>query len=158
MPRRGATRTAAVAAFERALAAGDGSRCPTNCALSELAYGEFLRRSNQRRAAAARLAVARDTFETLGARPALERSERELRGCGLRPASRKNPDPAQLTPSELAVARLVSQGLANREIAAELMLSVRTIEFHLSNVYKKLDLRSRGQLAAHMNTVDHEVR
>ena len=86
-------RERAIAAFEHALTAGERVAMPYERALTELAYGEFLRRINQRRAAASHLASARDAFASLGARPALDRSERELRACGLRPAKRSNADP-----------------------------------------------------------------
>ena len=136
-------------AFERALAATERGPMPYERALVELSYGEFLRRLRERRAASTQLSAARARLERLGAGPALERCERELRACGLQPAKRSDPDPRRLTPQELAVARLAASGMTNREIASDLTVSVRTVEYHLGNVYSKLDLRSRNQLVRH---------
>jgi DNA-binding NarL/FixJ family response regulator len=80
--------------------------------------------------------------------PYLERCERELRGCGLAPGKRSDFDPARLTPQEQAVARLVAAGLSNRQVAAELFVSVKTVQFHVTHIYAKLGIGSRGELAA----------
>jgi DNA-binding NarL/FixJ family response regulator len=120
---------------------------PFELALVEDAYGRYLRRAGERRAAAELLGRARDTYVRLGARPFLEPIERELQGCGLTPTRRRSPDPTRLTPQELAVARLVATGLTNREVAAELVVSVKTVEYHLGHVYQKLGVRSRTELA-----------
>ena len=67
------------------------------------------------------------------------------------PSDRPRPktrDYSALTPQELAVARLVVSGMTNREIATELMISTKTVEYHLSNVYAKLGVRSRSELRA----------
>ena len=87
-------------------------------------------------------------FADLGRRPALERCERELEACGLKPAKRGRNAPPELTPQEQAVARLVATGRTNREVAAELLLSVKTVEVHLTRIYAKLGVSSRSQLAA----------
>ena len=92
------------------------------------------------------LTAAADTFSALGARPALERTERELVASGLRPSR----EGGQLTPQELTVARLVATGHSNREVAADLQLSVKTVEVHLTRVYAKLGIGSRTQLARHL--------
>ena len=107
-----------------------------------------MRRAGERRAASEVLVAAHERFVALGAQPALERSETELAACGLSPAARKGRDHMALTPQELAVTRLVLSGMTNREVAAELMLSAKTVEFHLSNIYAKLGVRSRAQLRA----------
>ena len=86
------------------------------------------------------------TFESLGARSWAERARREL-GAALRGRRSGDEVTAQLTPHELQVASLVQRGLSNREIAAHLFVAERTVEYHLSNIYRKLDLRSRTQLA-----------
>ncbi len=72
------------------------------------------------------LTRARGAFADLGARPALERCERELATCGLTPAKRSGSPRPDLTPQERAVARLVAAGKTSREVAAELLLSVKT--------------------------------
>lgn len=119
---------------------------PYEQALIDLAHAQLLRREGARRAASERLLAARDTFAGLGALPALRRCEQELAACGLTPAARSAKDYARLTPQETAVARLVVSGMTNREVAKELMLSAKTVEFHLRNVYLKAGVRSRAEL------------
>ena len=121
---------------------------PYEHALIDLSLGQALRRAGERRAASDALVAAHDRFAALRAQPALSRSETELAACGLRPTARKRRDRTALTPQELAVARLVVDGMTNREVAAELMLSAKTVEFHLSNIYAKLGVRTRAQLRA----------
>jgi DNA-binding CsgD family transcriptional regulator len=135
-------------AFERALAQIELVAMPFQQALIELAYGQALRRGRRRRIAAARLRSALDRFAELGAVPYLERCERELRGCGLAPGKRSDFDPARLTPQEQAVARLVAAGMSNRQVASELFVSVKTVQFHVTHIYAKLGIGSRGELAA----------
>ncbi len=121
---------------------------PYELALIELAHGQLLRRGGERRAAAAMLVTARGRLADLGAGPALARCEKELAACGLAPSARKSRDYTALTPQELAVTRLVVSGMTNREVSAELMLSTKTVEFHLSNIYTKMGVRSRAELRA----------
>jgi DNA-binding CsgD family transcriptional regulator len=123
---------------------------PFERALLELAYGQTLRRHGKRRAAATQLQAAADRFAALEARPYLERCERELVACGLAPAERRTFDPTRLTAQELAVARLVADGLSNRQVAAELFVSIKTVQFHLTHVYSKLAVSSRAELAARL--------
>ncbi len=112
----------------------------------QLAHGGFLRRHGSRRAASELLRGAFETFTELRARPYLERVEHELEACGLAPR-RRGPQPPSLTAREHAIARLVADGLTNREIAERLVVSVKTVEYHLANAFTKLDLRTRTQLA-----------
>jgi DNA-binding CsgD family transcriptional regulator len=139
---------AAEAAFQRAHAEIEELPLPFPRALIELAHGQALRRQGQRRAAAEQLQSAHDRFAELRAEPYLERCERELQACGLTPAKRQNFDPSALTAQELAVARLVAGGLSNRQVAAELFVSIKTVQFHLTHIYSKLRLGSRTELAA----------
>lgn len=134
-------------AFQTGLAHASKVDLPFDHALLQLAYGAFLRRMGKRTPAAVQLRAARATLTRLDARPDLERCERELAACGLRPARRQARDTARLTPQELAVARLVAAGLSNRQAARELVVSVKTVEYHLGNVYAKLQVTSRGQLS-----------
>jgi DNA-binding NarL/FixJ family response regulator len=123
---------------------------PLERARLQLAYGAFLRRAAKRTLAAEQLVAARTTLAQLNARPDLERCERELAGCGLsssRSAAKRRPD---LTPQELAVAQLVASGLSNRHVARELVVSVKTVEYHLSHVYTTLQVSSRGQLISRL--------
>ncbi len=141
-------REQAAAAFERALECIEPLGMIYERALIEFAHGQFLRRHGRRRAASDQLTRARETFTALGARPALERCERELVACGLKPNRRGSDDQAELTPQEQAVAHLVAGGRTNREVASELLLSVKTVEVHLTRIYAKLGVSSRSQLAA----------
>jgi DNA-binding CsgD family transcriptional regulator/tetratricopeptide (TPR) repeat protein len=135
-------------AFEEALALVEPLGMPYEQALVELEHGRFLRRRGNRRAAAELLLAARARLLDVGAGPALERCEHELAACGLTPAARKTRDYSALTPQEVAVARLVVSGMTNREISTELMVSTKTVEYHLSNVYTKIGVRSRSELRA----------
>jgi DNA-binding CsgD family transcriptional regulator/tetratricopeptide (TPR) repeat protein len=130
------------------------SIAPFERAQTELAYGAFLRRGGNRRHADSLLRTAEATFHALGAAPYLERTQRELAACGLTPA-RRTPDARyKLTPQEQTVAHLVTKGLRNREVAAELVVSVKTVEYHLSNIYRKLQVSSRTRLAAELTGDD----
>jgi len=120
---------------------------PFHQAQVELTYGQALRRAGQRRAAAARLQAAQSRIRDLRAFPYLQRCDRELRGCGLTPAKRRDPDPTMLTPQEQAVARLVAVGMSNRQVAGELFISVKTVQFHLTHIYTKLGVSSHDELA-----------
>ncbi|HYI16934.1 MAG TPA: LuxR C-terminal-related transcriptional regulator, partial [Thermomicrobiales bacterium] len=140
--------SSAEAAFQRGLAEIERLPMPFERALLELAYGQVLRRAGQRRAAASQLQAARDRLSTLNARPYLERCDRELAACGLTPAKRSDFDPSRLTAQESAVARLVAAGMGNRQVASELFVSIKTVQFHLTHIYAKLGISSRGELAA----------
>lgn len=133
-------------AFEHALALHDQVPAPFERARTELCYGERLRRERARSEARPRLRSALQTFEQLGAAPWVDRARAELRASG-ETARRRSAPVDTLTPQELAVARLVSDGLKNREAAASLFISEKTVEFHLANVYRKLGIRSRVALA-----------
>jgi DNA-binding CsgD family transcriptional regulator len=133
-------------AFEAGVSLLAGVGAPFERALLDDGYGRFLRRCGERRAASARLGAARDAFSVLGARPFLERAERELAACGLRPRRRDVSAAVQLTAQELAVARLVAQGRTNREVSDALMVSQKTVEYHLSHLFTKLGISSRRDL------------
>jgi DNA-binding CsgD family transcriptional regulator/tetratricopeptide (TPR) repeat protein len=138
----------AIASLDEASARAEALAMPYEQARIELSQGQVLRRSGERRAAAAKLLAAHGRLSELGAGPALQCCEAELAACGLTPAARKTRDYTTLTPRELAVTRLVVSGMTNREVAEELMLSTKTVEFHLGHVYTKLDVQSRSQLRA----------
>ena len=127
---------------------------PFQRALLELAHGQVLRRAGQRRAAANQLQAARDRLAGLRARPYLERCERELAACGLTPAKRSDFDPSRLTAQESAVARLVALGMGNRQVASELFVSIKTVQFHLTHIYAKLGISTRAELAAQFRDTD----
>jgi DNA-binding CsgD family transcriptional regulator len=118
-----------------------------NRARTRLAYGEFLRRSRRRVDARTHLRAALDTFEELKARPWAERAATELRASG--ETVRRRDDAAGevvLTPQERQVAQLVKKGMSNKEVAAQLFVSPRTVDFHLRNVFTKTGVSSRGEL------------
>jgi DNA-binding CsgD family transcriptional regulator len=133
--------------FVRSLEAHRSStRLPAR-ARTELAYGEFLRRVGRRVDAREHLRAALAIFDDLRATSFVDRAAQELRASG-ETARRKKPTSAgTLTPAELQVAQLVAQGLPNRDVAAQLFVSPRTVDFHLRNVYTKLAISSRGELA-----------
>ena len=133
---------AGLAAAERALVEHERLDWPLERARSLLVTGDILRRLGRRRDAAARLAEARATFETLGNLPWLARVEAEERRLGGR---RRSTD--TLTATEERVAELAAQGLRNAEIAARLHVTKKTVEATLSRVYRKLGVRSRTELA-----------
>jgi DNA-binding CsgD family transcriptional regulator len=120
---------------------------PYEHARTALAYGEFLRRSRHRVDAREHLLAALDGFEGLGAKLWAEKARVELRASGQTARKRDPSTRAELTEQELQIARFVSEGLTNREVAAQLFLSPRTIDFHLRNVYRKLGIKSRTALA-----------
>jgi DNA-binding CsgD family transcriptional regulator len=138
----------AAAALENAHVRVEPLGMPYEQGLIELTQGQVLRRKGERRAAAAVLLAAHGRFSELGAEPALVHCEKELAACGLAPSARKTRDYTALTPQELAVTRLVVSGMTNREVSEELMLSTKTVEFHLSNIYTKVGVHSRSELRA----------
>jgi DNA-binding CsgD family transcriptional regulator len=133
-------------AFATALRRHAEARQPFQEARTRLHHGEALRRHRRRADAAAELAPALTVFDQLGAGPWSTRARSELQATGMAPRSRCMPAAAQLTPQELRVAVLVAEGATNAETAAQLFLSPKTVEYHLSSVYRKLQIRSRAQL------------
>jgi DNA-binding CsgD family transcriptional regulator len=132
-------------AFAQAVDWQDRIPNPFERARTELCWGERLRRSGQRVRARERLRSAAQLFEELGADPWAQRAQGELRGTGER--LQRHEQHQRLTPQELQVAMTVARGATNREAAAALFLSPKTIEFHLGHVYRKLGIRSRTDLA-----------
>jgi DNA-binding CsgD family transcriptional regulator len=131
--------------FEVALAP-DGFVSPFLMARTELLYGEWLRRQRQRREARPHLRRAADLFRQVGTTPWEERAEAELRATGETARKRDPSTLDQLTPQELQIAGLVASGMTNREIAGQLYLSPRTIDYHLRKVFSKLGVSSRTEL------------
>jgi DNA-binding CsgD family transcriptional regulator len=112
-----------------------------------LLYGEHLRRARRRCDARLRLREALEAFEELHAGPWAERARTELRASGETARKRDASTIDQLTPQELQISRFVAEGLANKEVAVRLFLSPRTIDYHLRNIFAKLGITSRTQLA-----------
>ena len=118
----------------------------TELARARLLYGEWLRREGRRLDARKQLRAAYERFSAMGAEGFAERALRELRATGER-ARRRSPETVdELTPQELHIARLVGAGATSKEVAAVLFLSPRTIDAHLRNIFRKLDITSRRQL------------
>ena len=140
------------AAFDDASRLGDGATDALEAAVLQAAYGRFLRRRGERRSAMERLGRAQEMFTALGAEPFLRGCDAELAACGLAPGSGLSPDQPHLTPQEAAVAQLVCAGRTNRQVADELVLSVKTVGYHLGHVYTKLGVSSRVELAARLRT------
>jgi ATP/maltotriose-dependent transcriptional regulator MalT len=134
--------------FEEALQLGDCYADALERATAHASYGRFLRRRGERRSAVEQLVAARESFLTLGALPFLKRCDDELAATGLAKPAQPQRVGASLTPQEFAVARLVCGGRSNQEVATELVLSVKTVGYHLGNVYTKLGVHSRTQLMA----------
>ena len=140
--------------FAEALAAHALTETPFELARTRLCYGERLRRARRRVEAREQLASALETFERLGAEPWSERARRELRATGARARRRSAETRDDLTPHELQIALVIAEGVTNREAAARLFLSPKTVESHLSNVYRKLGVRTRTELARRLAAGD----
>ncbi len=137
---------AATEHFEAALAVIGEAR-PFDRSRIHLLYGEHLRRQRRRTLARAQLTTALEGFESIGAEPWAARARNELRATGST-ARKRDPSMAdQLTMQEVQIARYVADGLSNKEIAAQMFLSPRTIDSHLRNIFAKLGITSRVQLA-----------
>jgi DNA-binding CsgD family transcriptional regulator len=123
-----------------------GGQSPVHRARLLLAHGRLLRRTGQRRMAIERLRQANDFYLAQRAVPFLARTEQELAACHL-PANRAKEQPMlALTSRETEVAHLVGKGMSNPEIAAELFISRKAVEYHLGNIYAKCGLHGRQEL------------
>ena len=109
-------------------------------------YGEWLRRENRRVDAREQLRAAHEMFSRMGAAAFAERARRELSATGETVRKRAVETLDELTAQEAQVARLAAQGLTNPEIGAQLFISPRTVEYHLSKVFPKLGISSRREL------------
>lgn len=119
---------------------------PFELARVHLVHGERLRRARRRADSRAPLRQALESFERIGAERWAARARRELAAAGELSADRATPPERLLSPQELQVALLVGEGLSNREAAARLILSPKTVEYHLGNAFRKLGVRSRVEL------------
>ncbi|WP_181808203.1 helix-turn-helix transcriptional regulator, partial [Streptomyces shenzhenensis] len=117
---------------------------PFEKALAHLDFGEWLRRRRRSAEARPHLSAALECFERLDARPWTERAAAELRAAGA--ATAPAAAAGELTPQERQIAELAAQGLTNRDIAARLYLSPRTVGYHLHKVFPKLGITARAQL------------
>jgi DNA-binding CsgD family transcriptional regulator len=132
--------------FSEALELHGGDQ-PFDRARTRLAFGERLRRDQRRADARPHLRAALDAFEGLGTRLWAERARGELRATGETARKRDVTTIDDLTGQELRIARLVAEGATNRDVAAQLFLSPKTVEYHLRKVFLKLGVASRMELA-----------
>jgi DNA-binding CsgD family transcriptional regulator len=123
------------------------TRIRGDLARAHLLYGEWLRREKRRAEARSRLRVAHNMFAEMGMDAFAARTARELRATGETARKRGPATLSELTAQEAQVARLASEGLTNPEIGTRLFISARTVQYHLSKVFTKMNLTSRNQLS-----------
>jgi DNA-binding CsgD family transcriptional regulator len=133
------------ALLREALALDESDPRPYNRARTLLLLGEHLRRQRRRAEARPYLREAAEAFRRIGAAPWEQRARAELRATG-ETVRREDAPLTQLTPQELQIASLVSEGATNKDVAAHLFLSRRTVDYHLRKVFIKLGVSSRTEL------------
>jgi DNA-binding CsgD family transcriptional regulator len=136
------------AAEEHYLAALSLNGRPFEHARTVLLYGEWLRRARRKTDARTQFRVALEVLERLDATPWVARTRAELEATGETSPQAVERPATRLTPQELQISRLAGRGLSNKDIAAQLFLSPRTVGYHLYKAYPKLGIVSRGELAA----------
>jgi DNA-binding NarL/FixJ family response regulator len=141
----------AAAAIERAIAGHEVLHDPFERGRTMLVAGTIRQRARQRRAAREALEQAAEIFDLLGARLWSEKAREALERAG----GGRSGD-LGLTPTEQRIAELVAKGRSNKEVAAALFVSVRTVEATLSKIYRKLELESRAELAARLSASETE--
>jgi DNA-binding CsgD family transcriptional regulator len=133
--------------FQEALELHARETPPYERARTQLAYGERLRRERRKIEARAQLRSAIEAFEGVGAELWAKRARGELNATGESARKRDASTIDDLTPQELRIAQLVAAGASNRDAAAQLFVSPKTVEYHLRKVFLKLGLSSRIELA-----------
>jgi DNA-binding CsgD family transcriptional regulator len=123
------------------------SQMAVDLARAHLLFGEWLRRQRRRIDARTQLRTAYDLFSDFGMEAFAERARVELEATGEHVGRPTLGTLSELTPQEAQISRLVAQGNTNREIAAQLFISPSTVEYHLHKAFRKLDVKSRTQLA-----------
>lgn len=120
---------------------------------ARLLYGEWLRRRGRRKKAREQLSLAYEMFDSMGAGAFADRAATELGATGARVRTRSPESADVLTPHEARIARLAVEGASNPEIAAQLFISPRTVEYHLHKIYRKVGISSRTQLAGALDSL-----
>ena len=138
---------AAVTMAQRAMAEHDRRPMPFERARTQLLLGQLQRRQRQKHSAAASLGEALSAFETMDTPLWAERARAELARTNVSPGHE-----GELTPSELRVAELAASGMTNRDVAAKLFISTKTVEANLTQIYRKLGIHSRAELGAVMGS------
>jgi DNA-binding CsgD family transcriptional regulator len=136
--------------YRQAIECLAATRLGVDLARTHLLYGEWLRREQQRTTARTELRTAHELFCDFGMRAFAERARVELVATGERARKRNVETPYDLTPQESQISRLVAEGHANKDIASQLFISPNTVEYHLRKIFRKLDVKSRTQLANRM--------
>jgi DNA-binding CsgD family transcriptional regulator len=136
----------AEAAYKEAINRLGGTKIRGELARAHLLYGEWLRREKRRAEARSRLRAAHNMFSEMGMGAFAERAAGELRATGETVRKRSPATLSALTAQETEVARLASEGLSNPEIGTRLFISARTVQYHLGDVFTKMNLNSRNQL------------
>ena len=147
----------AEALYREAIERFSRTRLRTDLPRAHLLFGEWLRRKQRRAEAREHLRAAHDQFTALGMEAFADRARRELAATGERVRKRTVETRDDLTAQERQIARLAREGLSNPEIGARLFLSPRTVEWHLRNVFNKLGIRSRRELAGALANTDPEM-
>jgi DNA-binding CsgD family transcriptional regulator len=141
---------AAVQSARRALTEHDRLPMPFDRARTQLLLGQLLRRDPSEATAVLRDALT--VFDELGAQLWADRARAELDGPGAGTRARAG-TPDGLTPTEQRVAELAASGMTNRDVAATLFISAKTVEATLARVYRKLGIGSRAQLGQRIETI-----
>jgi DNA-binding CsgD family transcriptional regulator len=149
--------TAAADLYHEAIDRLSRTRLWPELARAHLVYGEWLRRENRRTDAREQLRRAHEMFAAIGMEAFAERARSELQASGEQVRKRTVETRDDLTAQERQIARLARDGLTNPEIAARLFFSPRTVEWHLRNVFNKLDIRSRPELAGALPSTDSQT-
>jgi DNA-binding CsgD family transcriptional regulator len=137
---------AADALYQEAIERLARTRIVVGLARAQLLYGEWLRRENRRVDARVQLRLAHEMFSRIGAEGFAERARRELMATGETVRKRTVETLDELTAQEVEIARMARDGHTNTEIGARLFISRRTVEWHLSKVFTKLEITSRKGL------------
>jgi DNA-binding CsgD family transcriptional regulator len=133
--------------YQAALKCHEAELHPFDRARTQLLYGEWLRRLRRKNEAGAQLRAALGTFTSLGAHPWRDRARAELLATGMAVTEARRPRAfAVLTPQEFQVIQLAARGMSNRDIAAQLFLSTRTVAYHLYKAYPKLGIAGRNEI------------
>ena len=133
--------------FERALAAHQHATRPLEKGRVHLCYGERLRRAKKRSASRDHLRSALHIFHDIGASSWAKRTTTELEATGIALTETHNPARNLLTAQELQVALALAQGITAKTAATQLFLSQKTVEYHLTRIYRKLEISTREELA-----------
>ncbi len=134
------------ALYQEAIDKLSRSRVRAELARARLLYGEWLRRHRRQRPAREQLGAALDMFTTMGASAFAARARSELAAAGAEVRAPVDPSVHELTAQQMRIARLARAGLSNAEIGAQLLVSPRTVEWHLGKIFTRLGVSSRQEL------------